>query len=198
VVTELGEIHRQILNTRAAPGAALPEYPRAEEFAPLLEIEVRSRASGTAVIADVFEGRVARTGVITAGQYVRLADGRDAMLHINTDVGILSGLLTNLAGDGETVFTLIDPSRRIVARSADIDRYLFADAPAWMTHVLETGTAGAWLDQPGPEAIGGTWDVGHHPLSVAPGWMAVAVMPRPEASCHRAFLRCRSGWRCSG
>jgi signal transduction histidine kinase/DNA-binding response OmpR family regulator len=180
VVVELGETHRQVLNTRTTTGAPLPEYPRAGEFATLLELEARTRAGGTAGIAEVFTGPIARSGVITAGQYIRLADGRDAMLYISTDVGTLSGLLANLAGAGEAVFTLIDPSRRIVARSADIDRYLFAEAPVWMTEALETGTTGALLDQPGPEAIGGTWDVGHHPPGVAPGWMAVAVMPRSE------------------
>jgi len=179
VLIELGETHRQILNTRAAPVEILPVYPRAEERVPLLGVEARSRASGGPELADTFEGRVSRTGVITAGQYLRLADGREAMLYVGTDIGSLSRFLVTLAGVGETTFGLVDPSRRIVARSADIDRSLFSDAPDWMTEVLAAGTAGAWLDQPGPEAIGGTWDVGHHPLSVASGWMAVAVMPRP-------------------
>lgn len=178
VLIELGETHRHILNTRLGAQTTLHAYPREEERPPLQVLELQSRASGEARIADVFEGRVLRTGVVTAGQHLRLGDGRPAMLYVSLDVEHLSRLIATFVGSHDGVAALVDASHRIVARSVDIDRYLFADAPVWLSELRRTGQAGSLINQPGPTAIGGRWDVGFHPLSTAPGWMAVALEPR--------------------
>lgn len=182
VVIELGETHTQILNTRARPGVALPAYPRSEEHATLLDLEARSRASGRAHIADVFSGPVAGTGILAAGRYLQLGDGRPAMLYVGTEVDHVSDLLASRVVNDNDILTLVDGSHRIAARSRDIDRYLFADAPAWMADVRREGHAGTRLKQPRPEAMGGVVsDIGYHPLTVVPGWMAVAARDRPES-----------------
>jgi len=180
VLVELGETYRHIVNTRVPPGALLPEFPRGGRADPFSELEDLSRASGAPVIGNVFEGPATGTGVVTTGQYIRLADGQEAILSIATDVGTLSALLAKPAANGGQVVTLVDPSRRIVAGSQGIDRFFFTDAPDWMADVFELGAPGAALDQPGPDAIGGIWDVGYHPLDAAPGWMVVAVRSRPQ------------------
>lgn len=181
VLIELGETHRQILNTRLGAQTPLHAYPREEERPPLQLLEFQSRASGEPKIANVFEGRVLHTGVVTTGQYVMLGDGRPAMLYVSLDAEHLSRLLETFVGSDHGIAALVDASHRIVARSVDIDRYLFADAPVWLTELRRTGQAGSLINQPGPATIGGRWDVGFHPLNNAPGWMAVALEPRSQS-----------------
>lgn len=182
VVVETGDTHRQILNTRIDAPAVLPTYPREDEEAPLLALEERSRISGEPGIADVFTGIVLPEGIVSAGQYLRLADGRDAMVYVGVSARALSEQLAALAVPEGPIFGLIDPSRRVVARSVGIERAMFADAPAWIHADLEAGIAGASLEVPGPEVIGGTWDAGYEPLQMAPGWMAAAFQPTPVSA----------------
>jgi signal transduction histidine kinase len=115
--------------------------------------------------------------VVSAGQWVRLGDGREAMLYVSIAAKDVSSQLTGLAGAGPTIFGLVDPTERIVARSEGIAQYMFIDAARWMREAMETELPGALLHVPGAPEIGSTWDAGYHPLSVAPGWMAVAVQP---------------------
>lgn len=178
VLIALGETHQQILDTGAADTEAPPAYPREKEEPALLELEARSKESGTAVIADVIETGVSRYGIIGAGQHVVLADGRPAMLYVYVDVRSISRLLATLSRSSGSVHALLDPSHRIVARSLHIDRYMFAAAPAWLDEARRNRQPGAELDVSGPTEIGGQWDAGYHPLRVAPGWMAMAVEPR--------------------
>ena len=179
VLVETGDTHRQILNTRGDAPAVLPVYPRENEQAPLIALEERSRSSGEPGIADVFTGIILPEGIVSAGQYLRLADGRDAMLYVSIAAKALSDHLAGLAVPEGPIFGLIDPSRRIVARSIGIERAMFADAPDWILGLMETGTAGASLGVSGPEVIGGIWDAGYHPLESARDWMAVAFQPTP-------------------
>ena len=100
VIVEIGETHRQILNTRPDAPAVLPSYPREDEYPTLRALEERSRASGTPGIADVFTGLVYPDGVVSAGQYVRLADGQSAMLYVGVSARALSEQLAGLAAEG--------------------------------------------------------------------------------------------------
>lgn len=179
VIVETGQTHRQILNTRTDAPTVLPSYPRDNEHATLRALEERSRRSGEPGIAEVFTGIILPAGIVSAGQYLRLTDGRDAMLYVSVAAQSLSEQLADLAVEGGPIFGLIDPSHRIVARSVGIERAMFAEAPDWILGFMATGTAGASLGVPGPEVIGGTWDAGYQPLEIAPGWMAVAFQPTP-------------------
>jgi signal transduction histidine kinase/CheY-like chemotaxis protein len=179
VLVETGDTYRQILNTRPDAPTVLPGYPRDNEHATLRALEERSRSSGEPGIADVFTGIILPEGIVSAGQYLRLADGRDAMLYVSIAARALSDQLAELAVPEGPIFALIDPSRRIVARSVGIERAMFAEAPDWILSFMETGTAGASLGVPGPDVIGGTWDAGYQPLEIAPGWMAAAFQPTP-------------------
>ena len=177
VVVETGVTHRQILNTRPNAPAVLPSYPRTEEKAPLIALEMWSRASGAPGIADVFTGIIYPGGIVSAGQNVRLADGRSAMIYVSISARDLSEQLAGLASAGGPTLGLIDPSHRVVAHSVGIDQMMFADAPDWILPFRRTAASGAVLGVPGPEMIGGTFDAGYHPLSEAPGWMAAAFQP---------------------
>ncbi len=179
VLVETGDTHRQILNTRTDAPMVLPGYPRDDEHATLRALEERSRSSGEPGIADVFTGIILPEGIVSAGQYLRLADGRDAMLYVSIAAKALSDQLAELAVPEGPIFALIDPSRRIVARSVGVERVMFAEAPDWILSFMETGAAGASLGVPGPEVIGGTWDAGYQPLEIVPGWMAAAFQPTP-------------------
>ena len=179
VLIETGETHRQILNTRTDAPAVLPSYARADEQAPLLALEDETRRSGAPGIADVFTGIVYPGGVVSTGQSLRLADGRSAMLYVSVSARDFSGQLAGLAEEGGPTLGLVDPSKRVVARSVGIERAMFAPAPDSLLPLMERNAAGAALAVPGPEVIGGTWDAGYHPLSVAPGWMAAAFLPAP-------------------
>ena len=104
VLVEIGETHRQILNTRPNAPEVLPSYPREEEQATLLALEERSRASGAPGIADIFTGVIYPGGVLSAGQYLRLADGRSAMLYVGVPSRALSDQLAGLASEEGPVF----------------------------------------------------------------------------------------------
>ena len=179
VIVETGKTHRQILNTRADAPAMLPTYPREDEDAALRELEERSLQSGEPGIADVFTGLVLPQEIVSAGQYLRLANGHDAMLYVSTPAHALSDQLARLASDEKKILALVDRSRRVVARSHEPERAMFATPPTWFIDLMKIGRPGAVLGVPGPEFIGGRWDAGYHPLTAAPGWMAVAVEPVP-------------------
>lgn len=177
VVVALGDTHQQVINTRPDTPSVLPSYPRKDEHATLLDIEARSKASGQPEIANVFTGKIYTGGIVSAGQWLRLSDGREAMLYVSVPADALSEQLGGLARGSDTVFALVDPSKRIIARSSGIEWLMFSPAPSWFKDELEAELPGADLGMPGPEGIGGTWDAGFHPLSISPGWMSVAVQP---------------------
>ncbi|MDX5401100.1 MAG: response regulator, partial [Rhodobacterales bacterium] len=193
VVVETGEIHRQILNTRPDAPEVLPALPRQEERPELLSLEARSRQTGAPGIANVFTGIIYPGGVLSTGQFLRLADGRPAMLYVSLSTDALSDHLTALAGDGTPVIGLVDPSGRIVARSVGIDHTFFAEIGPWLRQMLESGGAGASLDMPVPDAVGGLWDMGYHPLAMAPGWMATAAVPSRQGVQLWSLLSLPSG-----
>lgn len=188
VIVETGDTHRQILNTRPDISESLPVYARTEERAELLELEAQSRATGRPGLARVFRGIFYSGGIIAGGQFVRLADGREVMIYVNLPVLDLSEQLAQLAAGDSQALGLVDPSRRIVARSESVERAIFTDIPPWFAPRFEAAQAGAAKGVPGPEAIGGRWDAGYHPLAIAPGWMVVAVQPATHAlSAWRLF-----------
>lgn len=176
VVVAVGSTHQQIINSRSDAPKVLPSYPRASEHATLLALEETSRQTGRAGIADVFTGKIYTGGIISAGQWVRLSDGRDAMVYVSVSASDFSQQLAELAGDNSTIFTLLDSSKRIVSRSRDIEKYMFVSSPEWLARA-EIGQGGAELSVPGPAEIGGVWDAGFHKLIMVSGWMAVAVQP---------------------
>ena len=180
VVVETGAVHRQIVNTRSDRPQTLPSYPRAEERPELLAVEEQSRATAQPVLSDVFVGRIYPRGVLAGGQLVRLADDREVMVYVSLPVRDLSAQMARLAQGVDAVLGLVDPSARIVARSAHIETLIFEDIPPWFAAAFDAGRKGAALGMPGPAAIGGTWNAGYHPLSVSPGWMALAVQPATQ------------------
>lgn len=181
VIVELGDVaHQQILNTLIGDHTDLPAYSRGSERKELIAVEVRSRGSGSPHIANVFSGIVRTEGIVSAGQFLRLADGREAMLYVGVSAASLSVQLSDLGSEGGPIFALIDPSRRIVARSVEIERAMFADAPTWINDFMNRGTSGASLGMLGSDVIGGTWDVGYMPLQNASGWIAAAFQPAPS------------------
>lgn len=181
VIVETGEIHRQVLNTRSdADSSSLPSYPREDERETLLVLEERSRNTGEPHFAEVFKGIILSEAIVSAGQYVHLADGRDAMIYVGIAARSISEELASLAMDDSTVYALVDPTHRIVARSVGIERAMFADAPEWFVEHLDNGIAGASLGMPGSDVLGGTWNAGYTPLQNAQGWMVVALEPTSE------------------
>lgn len=68
--------------TRAQHSRKNERYPREYEHATLLALEERSRASGAPGIADVFTGIIHSGEVVSTGPFLRLADGRSAMLYV--------------------------------------------------------------------------------------------------------------------
>lgn len=177
VIVETGETHRQILNTLIDAPDELPVYPRENERAPLLALEARSRSSGMPGVADVFTGYVRPEAIVTAGQHLRLGDGREAMLYVAISARSLSDQLAELSSPQRAHIWLVDPSQRVVARSTEIDRVVFAPVPRSLRDGLETGTAGAALGMAGLEGVEALWDVGYQPLEAVSGWTVVAVEP---------------------
>lgn len=188
VVVVLGDIHKQVVNTRRDAPIALPSYPREEEHKALLDLENRSRETRKPGIAEVFTGKIYQGGIVSAGQLIRLGDGREAMIYVSVPAATFSGYLSQLSGAGQTIFALVDPSSRIVARSQDIEKYMFAAAPAWLTDGSVAEGEDARLSVAGPAEIGGTWDAGYRSLSAVTGWTAVAVQPAEVRFALWSFL----------
>jgi signal transduction histidine kinase/CheY-like chemotaxis protein/HPt (histidine-containing phosphotransfer) domain-containing protein len=178
VVVETGETHRQIVNTRADAPVDLPVYPRTDEVPSLLAIEEKSRANGVPGIAEVFPGLVHQGGVVTAGQAVDLPDGRRAMVYVGTTAESLSTDLAALKGE-DIIFTLVDSTQQVVARSEDIDAYLFSDASALMRMVSD---GEALFREEGQLATGIVGDTAYRSLDAVPGWTLFAVSTVPIAS----------------
>ena len=138
VLIEVGPVHRQIVNSRVRDGASLPSpYPRQEERATLLALEARSRAEGVALVSDAFLGRAANMPVLTAGRFVTLADGREAMAYSGVDPRRLSAMLAAIAPadddhlPGDIFLGAVDGAFRAIARSEGFDERAGVAAPAW-------------------------------------------------------------------
>lgn len=174
-----GPTRQVILSTHPdARDLAFP-FPAPDAPEALLMLDAQSRQDGGPVVSHAYEAPGSGVWTLTGGQRIRLADGRAAMVHVNLPAAVLSEQLAEIASVGDPLIGLIDPSRRIVARSASIPRPLFTIVPALFQPALDKGGAGAQLSIAGPEAVGGVWDIGYHPLHAPPGWMTVAVRPVP-------------------
>lgn len=174
VIIELGELHRQIVNTRVAADRPLPTYSRENEREELIRLEMRSRGSGSPHIADVFHGIMLREPIVTAGQFLQLADGREAMLYVGMPAKTLSEQLSKLEVDGGPVFGLIDSSRDIASYSVGFERLNLTDAPEWINDTIKWGAS---LELPGPDRLSTTLDFNYVPLQSASDWIVVAFQP---------------------
>lgn len=114
VLVEIGETHRQMLNTRPNAPAVLPSYPRTGEQGTLLALEAQIRTSGAPGIAEVFTGIVYPDGVVSIGQNLRPADGKSAMLCDGIPARALFDQLAGLAADGGPIFSLGRRDPRLV------------------------------------------------------------------------------------
>jgi signal transduction histidine kinase/CheY-like chemotaxis protein len=176
-VVEIGDLHRQIINTHPDAPEELPKYPRANEFSTLLELERKSRESRTAGLAGMFTGIVYPSGLVAAGQFVTLADKREAMVYVSLPVRALSELLWNLEGQREFFLGLLDPNLRIVATSAAHDNRVFPNPLLALHDRLGVSIPGSALSISDLESGDRKWDVGYYRLSVAPEWIVFAIMP---------------------
>jgi signal transduction histidine kinase/DNA-binding response OmpR family regulator len=177
VIVETGQTHRQLLNTIPNAPAVLPSYPLEREVPALRALEKSSRTSGEPGLSEVFTGHIMKTDNVSAGQFLRLADGREVMLYVTSAVRSFSDQLERLSAKQGPIFGLIDPSERIVARSSGIEELMFESSPDWLHEHIENNSIGVAPAVPGPKMIGGFWDVAYQPVKNAPGWTAVAVAP---------------------
>jgi signal transduction histidine kinase/ActR/RegA family two-component response regulator len=180
VLIEVGETHRQIVNSRLpADGQLPPPYPRSEERETLLALEARSRADGGPAISDAFFGRALDAPVMAVGQFVTLADGRETMLYSGIEAATLSRLLEVFAGaghdqwEGKGFLGLVDGSLRAVARSEDSDARLGMHAPSWFA-ALTAARSGSAANVSGPHPDDPRLDIGFRQLETATGWVAFA------------------------
>ncbi|MBM1223024.1 response regulator [Ponticoccus sp. SC2-23] len=168
VVVELGETHRQIVNSSAVLGAPLPRYPRDEEYPQLIRAENESRLSGEAVIADVFQGLVNPRGVISAGRWVELDDGRSVMVYTGIEATSISDDLDKLVTDNETLL-VVDGSQRVIATSGTISEHLFKDISLNVRQEASTRTA----DKSGPNVTTLQRILGTSSLTNASEWQII-------------------------
>jgi len=190
VLVELGETHRQIVNTRVQQGRELPApYPRSEERETLLALETLSRADSAPAFSDAFFGRDMEAPVVAVGQFVRLADGRETMLYSSVDAAELSRELKAFVAasqdhwNGEGFVGLVDGSLRAVARSTDAQARVGTAAPPWFA-ALATAPSGHVDDVSGPLPGDPPLDIGFHRLELADGWVAFAGVWRPTIALY--------------
>lgn len=176
-VVETGDMRQAILGTGPGTSTVVAPYPASNEPAELLALEARSRDAGGAALSNAYRRPGSSLWLITGGQVIQLADGREAIVRVNLPAEVLSRQLAEIASEGDPQIGLVDQERRLVARSVVVDRPLFINIPDRFRTWMEAGAAGFVLDVAGTGPIGGTWDVGYHPLHVTPEWMTVALHP---------------------
>lgn len=174
----LGETRLPILNTRPDAAQKLLPYDVSRKPEALSTIEAKSRDIGGPVLSNVYKDMTFSSLIVTGGQVLRLADGRDAIVYVNLPARELSGQLADIAKAGDPLIGLVDQDRTIVARNQRVERPMFNKVPDRFRSQMEAGLPGAILDF-GTKAVQGTWDAGYHPLATAPGWMVVAVRLSP-------------------
>ncbi len=175
VVVALGDQHEQIINTRPDAPEVLPRYPRTREHVQLIATETRSRQSGRAEISDIFGGRIYVGGIIAAGRYTRMADGRPAMVYVGRATESLYAELFRVLAEDQHALVVIDGAGRVVGASPQAGRFVGADLPDWMKDRVAAGRPGSVLAQPGSGSSPHPWNVGFSPLDVAEGWMMVSA-----------------------
>lgn len=177
VLVEIGETHRHLLNTRPEVTVSLPVYPRANERPPLLEVEKISRRSARPQISNVFDGLIFKSGIVAAGQYLRLADGRDAMLYVGTPADQVSDHLIEYANVDAEKYILFDAKQKIVASNLDRKEKFSLDYLDWMISALNSGSSGSKISQRLNPTDSNPFDFGYAPLRLAEGWSIVAFQP---------------------
>ncbi|WP_305879961.1 HWE histidine kinase domain-containing protein [Siccirubricoccus soli] len=178
---------QQLLNTRLPPGSPLPSTP-GDEVGRLIDLAVERGETG---VSNLFTGRASGQYRIAIAAPVR-AEGRVVrVVLIILTPDRLSALLARLISTPGGSAALADATGRMVARSAEAERFIGRPMPPFFA-----GTAGqAEGLLRGPNAAGAETVFGFRHLQQAPGWVLVVGEP---AEALQEFWRGPALWLASG
>jgi two-component sensor histidine kinase len=173
---------RQVFNTRLPLGAELP-VGAGDPFVS------RAIATGAPVVSNLFVGATARRPVVAVFRPLRpgtagAAPGERRVLLLAFGPERLAALLERQElGQAGSFAVLSDGRYRVVARSAEQDRFLGQHAPAWYAEGVRGRDAGRLQ---GPSLAGPEMTLAFSRLQQAPDWTLAVTLP---LATHRAEWR---------
>lgn len=166
---------------RSGSADPLPMAGSADAHPELRAIEQATLDSGQPAVSDAVTNLPGGALIVTMATGVPAGDGTapERVLYLSFDMEHLSGLLQGHALPPDHVALIFDGSRRVIARSADMDRHQLAPVPAMLAEAVPDGETAVRIgaddetaDMRRVHAIQG--------LDAAPQWsLAISAPHRP-------------------
>ncbi|MDG3041855.1 ATP-binding protein [Roseicyclus marinus] len=168
---------------RSGSREALPVTEPASAHPELVATEQAALESGQPTVSDAFTSLLTGALIVTLATGVPAGDGvaTDRVLYLSFDMAHLSGLLQVDALPPDHVAIIFDGSRRVIARSADIDRHQLAPVPAMLAEAVPEAETAVWVGA-NDETVGLRRVHAIHRLEAAPHWGLAVSAP------HRSVL----------
>jgi PAS domain S-box-containing protein len=160
---------RQIINTRRPFGEALPQYGDPG----FIEQVVTSRRPA---VSNLFVGRIIQRPVISVGVPVILGGQVKYVLTLSLSPGSLQRLLAQGAIAADSLATIIDGNKIIVARTREVEKFFGKSAgPIAIAHITESPEG--WRFVPRQRSRGVESSYAAHRRSEFSGWTVVIGVP---------------------
>lgn len=159
---------RQLINTRAAPGAPLPMTGIPERGLPALQ-------SGRTLVSNLYMGPVADRPIIVIAMPVRVKGKLYALGYIQEPRAFQS-IFNAQKLPASWTGTIVDRQAAVVARSRDADKYLGRHASRDMQAAMHKAEQGVIHSK----TLDGTATLSSFARSPAYGWTFIVGVPRAE------------------
>lgn len=183
VLVELGPTQTQAVNTKLPLGTPPYTYNRSQEFDVLVEIETRSRATGTPMIADMFASPIGDWNIVTAGQFVKTLSGKETMVYAGVKSSQLSEMLATIGSDASGSVLITDGRTQIVSHTSFDTPPETNDLKKWASALPNTTQTTAISGVPTKLAdnTNGQFDMAFQSLDLAPDWKVITIAPHPHS-----------------
>lgn len=166
----------EILMTTASESGALPSPEPRRQYPEVARAEAESLDSGRAAVSDAFPGRVKGSPVVTVVSPVDRNMNPDPFIYFSVSLADLCGWLTNEALQEGEFAALADGSRRVIARSENIEQFMLRATPAWYVDFTKERNSGVAHGM--PIGDGAPRLFAFQRLAEAPAW-TLAISSRP-------------------
>ena len=165
---------RQVINTRRPFGEALPQYGDPG----FIEQLVKSRRPA---VSNLFMGRIIKRPVLSVGVPVMLDGQVKYALTLSLSPGSLQQLLTQGAIAADSLATIIDGNKSIVARTQELEKFFGKPAdPIVVAHTTESPEG--WRFVPRQHSGGVESSYAAHRRSEFSGWTVVIGVPTAKVN----------------
>lgn len=166
----------QVLMTTASERGVLPSPEPRRQYPEVARAEAESLKSGRAAVSDAFPGRVKGSPVVTVVTPVDRNMNPNPFIYFSVGLADLCGWLANEALQEGEFAALADGSRRVIARSENIEQFMLRATPAWYVDVTNGRDSGVAHGM--PIGDGAPRLFAFQRLSEAPAWtLAISSQP---------------------